>query len=219
VDFAYKDAGNMVHKLIVAALVAACARGVAPLTNPADKAFQVTAPDSFDIEFITTRGRMLVRAHRAWSPKGVDRLYALTRNNYYDSVAFYRVVPGFVAQFGFTPDSAVSRAWSQAVIPDEPVRTSNVRGTLVYARSGPDTRSVQMYFNIVDNARLDTLNGFGFPPVAKIVEGVEVLDSLYSEYGNRPQQGMIARQGTAYLKREFPLLDYIVRARIVKTWN
>jgi peptidyl-prolyl cis-trans isomerase A (cyclophilin A) len=162
---------------------------------------------------------MLVRANRAWSPTGVDRLYGLVRNKYYDSVAFYRVVPRFVAQFGFTRDSAVNAAWSQARLNDEPVKTSNVRGTLVYARSGPNTRSVQMYFNIVDNARLDTLNGFGFPPIARIVTGVDVLDSLYSGYGNNPQQGQISRRGNAYLKEQFPQLDYIVSARVVKTFR
>lgn len=198
--------------------VAGCAT-VAPLTNSSHKAFSRTAPDSFDIEFMTTKGRMLVRAHRDWSPKGVDRLFVLAQNNYYDSIAFYRTVPRFVAQFGYTRDSAVNAAWSQSRIEDEPVRTTNARGTLVYARGGPNTRSVQMYFNIVDNARLDTLNGFGFPPIARIVEGVEVLDSLYSGYGNSPRQPTIAREGNAYLKREFPELDYIVTARVVKRWK
>jgi peptidyl-prolyl cis-trans isomerase A (cyclophilin A) len=195
-------------------LAAACAAKIAPLTNPAAASFRQTAPDSFDVEFITTKGRMLVRAHREWSPAGVDRLYNLTRNNYYDSVAFYRTVPRFVAQFGYTRDSAVNAEWSRVRLRDEPVRVSNTRGTLVYARGDTNSRSVQMYFNIVDNARLDTLNGFGFPPIARIVDGVEVLDSLYSGYANRPQQPLISRQGNAYLKREFPELDYIVTARI-----
>ena len=204
--------------LLLALGALGCAR-VAPLTNPSHKAFQKTAPDSFDIEFVTTKGRMLVRAHREWSPNGVDRLFALAQNKYYDSIAFYRTVPRFVAQFGYTRDSAVNAAWTRSRLDDEPVRTTNARGTLVYARSGPNTRSVQMYFNIVDNPRLDTLGGFGFPPIARIVEGVDVLDSLYSGYANGPQQQIIARQGNAYLKREFPELDYIVTARVVKTWK
>lgn len=200
-------------------VVCGCASRSAPLTNPGHKAFRKTAPDSFDVEFTTTKGRMLVRAHRAWSPKGADRLFALVQNGFYDSIAFYRTVPRFVAQFGYTRDSAVNAAWSDSRLEDEPVRTTNARGTLVYARSGPNTRSVQMYFNIVDNARLDTLGGFGFPPIATTIEGVDVLDSLYSGYGNRPQQPTIAREGNAYLKREFPALDYIVSARILKTWK
>ena len=204
--------------ILFAVVAASCAKR-APLTVPTHKAFQKVAPDSFDVEFMTTKGRMLVRANREWSPAGVDRLYALVRNNYYDSVAFYRTVPGFVAQFGFTRDSAVNAAWPKVLLKDDPVRATNARGTLVYARSGANTRSVQMYFNIVDNARLDTLNGFGFPPIARIIEGVEVLDSLYSGYANRPQQGLISRQGTAYLKREFPELDYILKARVVKSWK
>jgi peptidyl-prolyl cis-trans isomerase A (cyclophilin A) len=191
----------------------------AQLKNPSDSVFRQTAPDSFDIEFITTKGRMLVRAHRAWSPLGVDRLYALTRNNYYDSIAFYRTVPRFVAQFGYTRDAAVNDAWDAATLPDEPVRASNLRGTLSYARSGPNTRTVQMYFNLIDNTFLDALNGIGFPPIARIVEGIDVLDSLYSGYGNAPQQPTIATQGNAYLKREFPQLDYIVTARVVNTWK
>jgi peptidyl-prolyl cis-trans isomerase A (cyclophilin A) len=212
----------MMHRLALFALLfaaAACMRKPAPLATPAHKAFQETAPDSFDIEFTTTKGQMLVRAHRAWAPEGVTRLYNLTRNNYYDSVAFYRTVPGFVAQFGFTRDSAVNAAWSAVRLNDEPVRASNTRGTLVYARGGPNTRSVQMYFNIVDNVRLDTLGGFGFPPIARIMQGVEVLDSLYSGYANRPQQSLISRQGNSYLKREFPELDYILKARVVKSWK
>jgi len=149
----------------------------APLTNPSHAAFKATAPDSFDVEFMTTKGRMLVRAHRDWAPNGVDRFYALAHNNWYDSIAFYRTVPGFVAQFGYSGDTAVNRAWSDELFPDDPVRTSNVRGTLSFARpTRPNARSTQLFFNIVDNARLDTLNGFGFPPIAQIIEGVAVLD-------------------------------------------
>lgn len=205
---------------LFAALAGGQQSAPAPLTNPSHAAFKETAPDSFDVEFITTKGRMLVRARRDWSPNGVDRFYALARNNWYDSIAFYRTVPGFVAQFGYSGDTAVNRAWDDALFPDDPVRTSNVRGTLSFARpTRPNARSTQLFFNIVDNARLDTLTGFGFPPIAQIIEGVTVLDSLNGEYGSAPNNGTTPRQGNAYLKREFPKLDYIIKARIVKVWK
>jgi cyclophilin family peptidyl-prolyl cis-trans isomerase len=208
--------------LIVLPMLAlgACRAQIAPLTDPGHKAFQVTAPDSFDMEFLTTKGRMVVRAIREWSPHGVDRLYALASNNYYDSIAFYRTVPGFVAQFGYSGDTAFNRVWGAARSPDDPVRASNVRGTLAFARpTQANARASQLFFNIGDNARLDTLNGFGFPPIARVVSGVEVLDSLNGEYGNTPNNGQTPRLGNAYLKREFPNLDYIIRARIVKIWK
>lgn len=212
--------------LAVAAGCAGHAR-VAPLTNPADARFAVTAPDSFDVEMVTTKGTILVRARRAWSPHGADRFYALVWNRYFDSVAFHRTIRNFVAQFGIHGDTAVSRAWRGRNIPDDTVRVANQRGTLSFARGGPNTRSVQLYFNTVDNTpRLDTLNGFGFPPVAQVIRGMAVLDSLNWEYsGTRggqtfpgPSQDSIGRQGSAYLRRAFPRLDYILRARIVAEW-
>lgn len=219
---AFKGAADVTRLLILipALVLGACTPKLAPLTSPTHKAFHVTAPDSFDTEFVTTKGRMLVRARRNWAPNGVDRFYALARNNYYDSIAFYRTVPRFVAQFGYSGDTAVNRAWSDARFPDDSVRTSNVRGTLSFARpTQRNARATQLFFNVVDNARLDTLNGFGFPPIAQVIEGVDVLDSLNGEYGSTPNNSTTPRQGNAYLKREFPNLDYIVRARIVKTWK
>jgi peptidyl-prolyl cis-trans isomerase A (cyclophilin A) len=205
--------------VLLASAAFGCAR-MQPLTNPTHRNFRATAPDSFDVEFITTRGRMLVRANRDWAPNGVDRFYALARHNYYDSIAFYRTVPRFVAQFGYSGDTSVNRAWTGTRFADDPVRVTNAKGTLSFARpTEPNSRSTQLFFNLVDNARLDTLNGLGFPPIARVIAGLEVLDSLYSGYGNSPQQARIARQGNAYLKSEFPQLDYIVRARIVKTWK
>jgi cyclophilin family peptidyl-prolyl cis-trans isomerase len=206
--------------MALAAAAVACSASRAPLTSPAHPRFHDTAPDSFDVEFLTTKGRMLVRAYRAWAPNGVDRFYALARNNYYDTIAFYRVLPRFVAQFGYHGDTAVNRAWSGSRFPDDPVRTSNVKGTLSFARPNePDSRSTQLFFNLADNARLDTLNGRGFPPIARIVEGIVVLDSLSTEHGQAPVQRDIAREGNAYLRREFPGLDYIRSARVVKTWR
>jgi len=214
--------------ILLAVLLAACAYRAAPLTSPVNPKFARPAPDSFDIKFETTKGVMMVRAHRAWSPNGVDRFYALAKNNYFDTIAFYRTIGGFVAQFGFSGDTAVNRAWQGKTIPDDTVRQSNVRGMLSFARSGPHTRSTQFFFNSVDNARLDTANAYGFPPIAQVIKGVEVLDSLNHEYsgvqGQRPApagpvQNRVSREGNAYLRKEFPRLDYIIKARVVKEWR
>lgn len=216
----------------VAAIVSACSSPQpvwvpAPLTAVTDPRLAAIAPDSFDVEMHTTKGLIVIRARRHWSPNGVDRLYALTRNNYFDSVAFHRAIRGFVAQFGIHGDTAVSRAWRGPgrTIPDDPVRVVNQRGTLAFARAGANTRSVQLFFNLVDNTpRLDTLNQFGFPPVAQVIAGLEVMDALNTEYsspgaaGPAPNQGSINQQGNAYLRREFPRMDYIDSARVVRTW-
>ena len=212
------------------ALVLACAPSYrpAPLTEPADPRFTTTAPDSFDVSVVTTKGEMVVRARRNWSPLGVDRFYTLVRNQYFDSVAFHRTINKFVAQFGIHGDTAVSRAWRGKSFADEPVKVANQKGTLSYARGGPNTRSIQLFFNTVDNTpRLDTLNTFGFPPIAQVIRGLSVLDSLNWEYsGTRggqtfpgPSQDSLTRQGNAYLRRSFPRLDYIVTARVEREWR
>ena len=185
------------------------------------------APDSFDVELVTTRGTMVVRAYRAWAPHGVDRFHALVRSRFLQDVAFHRTMRNFVAQFGIHGDTAVSRAWSDRTIPDDTVLAKNERGTIAFARGGRNSRGTQLFFNLVSNSpRLDTLNGFGFPPIGRIVQGVEVLDSLYWQYtGTRggqtypgPSQDSIRRQGNAYLQRRFPSLDYILRARVIRSW-
>jgi peptidyl-prolyl cis-trans isomerase A (cyclophilin A) len=210
--------------LAVAAMLAAagaCARR-SPIPRPGERA--VVAPDSFRVAFETTRGRFDVVAHRAWAPAGVDRFYDLVRRRYYDDVSFFRVVPGFVAQFGLSGDPRVSDAWRANTIPDEPVRETNRRGRISFARGGRNTRTVQLFINLRDNPRLDTLNAFGFPPIGEVVDGMQVVDSLYSGYGEAvprgqgPVQDSIRAQGNAYLARGFPRLDYIRRARVVRKW-
>ncbi len=217
----------MTYRLIVALLAVGCAKP-APLTNPAHPNFAEAAPDSFDVEIRTTKGRMLVRVRRGWSPNGADRFYVLAQNRYFDSVAFHRSIRNFVAQFGIHGDTAVSAAWRGKSIPDDSVRAQNERGTLAFARGGPNTRSVQLFFNTVHNTpRLDTLNSFGFPPIGEVVFGREVLDSLNWEYsGTRggqsfpgPSQDSLSRQGNAYLRRAFPRIDYILTARVVRRWK
>lgn len=215
---------------VVALCTVACAWSYrrAPLTDPTDARFLTVAPDSFDVDMVTTKGAMVIRVRRNWSPLGVDRFYALVRNQYFDSVAFHRTIRNFVAQFGIHGDTAVSRAWRGKSILDDEVKVVNQKGTLSYARGGPNTRSVQLFFNTVDNTpRLDTLNTFGFPPIGQVIQGLSVLDSLNWEYsGTRggqtfpgPSQDSLGRQGNAYLRRNFPRLDYIITARIARRWG
>jgi peptidyl-prolyl cis-trans isomerase A (cyclophilin A) len=149
-------------------------------------------------------------------------LYWLVRHRFYDGARFFRVVPGFVVQFGISPDTAVSRAWRARRISDDSVKRSNVRGTLSFATGGPNTRTVQLFINIADNARLDAR---GFSPLAQVVSGMRVVDSLYSGYGEGaprgkgPEQGRMEKEGDAYIVRDFPLLDRIVRTRVTQEYR
>jgi peptidyl-prolyl cis-trans isomerase A (cyclophilin A) len=203
----------------------ACA-GHSRLLAPTPKDLAQVAPDSFLVELLTSRGRVVIAAHRDWSPLGVDRLHFLLKQRFYDGARFFRVVPGFVVQWGISGDSAVNAAWKRRELPDEPVRRSNARGKISYARGGPNTRTVQLYVNLVDNPRLDTLNTFGFPPIAEVIEGMAVMDSMFAEYscrrgsqGTCPSQDSIQTQGNAYLVRVYPKLDYVRNARITKVWR
>jgi peptidyl-prolyl cis-trans isomerase A (cyclophilin A) len=210
--------------LATVAQLAGCTKH-SPLLAPTPRDLAREAPDSFQVELATSRGRVVIVAHRDWSPLGVDRLHFLVRNGYYNGARFFRVVPGFVVQWGISGDSAVRAVWRNRVIPDEPVRRSNTRGRLSYARGGPNTRGAQLYVNLADNARLDTTSTFGFPPLGEVIEGMAVLDSLFAGYscrrgsqGTCPSQDSIQAQGNAYLARSFPQLDYIFAARIMRTW-
>jgi peptidyl-prolyl cis-trans isomerase A (cyclophilin A) len=211
--------------LLVAVVAAACRAGN-PLLTPKPEALTKTAPDSFEVRLETTRGPATLRVYRAWSPLGVDRFHYLASHGFYEGARFFRVVAGFVAQFGLSGIPALDSVWADHRIPDEPVRQSNVRGMMSYARGGPNTRSQQLYINLVDNVRLDTIGTFGFPPIGRVVDGMAAIDSLYSGYGgsNRqrlpgPSQDSIRVAGNAYLDRQFPLLDRIVRARVTKEWK
>lgn len=191
------------------AVAVACSKEVE--ANPRAGA-PTTAPDSFRVKFETSKGSVVVAVTRAWAPKGADRFYELVDVKFFDGARFFRVVPGFVAQFGINDKPKVNEAWDAKRIDDDTVKASNTKGTLTFASEGDNTRSHQMYFNLGDNARLD---GLGFAPVGRVVEGVEVLDSLFSEYGEKPDQAMIQSLGNSYLERMFPKLDYIKTARVV----
>lgn len=203
---------------------AACSRA-RPLLEPRPAAVAAAAPDSFLVRFETTRGDFTVLARRHWAPLGVDRFHYLVRNGFYDEARFFRVLPNFVAQFGIPADPRVAAVWAERRIPDDRGTASNRRGTVSFARGGPESRTTQLFVNLRDNPRLDTLGGFGFPPIAEVVEGMEIVDSLYAGYGEGPPRGKgpaqdsIRLQGNVWLNRHFPRLDAIRRARIVGAWR
>jgi peptidyl-prolyl cis-trans isomerase A (cyclophilin A) len=180
------------------------------LLDPA-KATQGEAPETFKAKFITSEGDFVVEFHKEWAPIGANRAYNLIKADFYDGIAFFRVVQGFMAQFGIHANPKVSEAWKDATIEDDPVKKSNTRGMVSFAkRPQPNTRLTHLFINYGDNSALDEQ---GFAPVGKVVEGMEVVDKLYSGYGGGPptgpSQGTLTAQGNPYLQKEFPELDYI----------
>jgi peptidyl-prolyl cis-trans isomerase A (cyclophilin A) len=169
------------------------------------------APEQFLAKFTTTKGDFTVEVTRAMSPLGADRFYNLVKYGFYNGAGFFRVVPGFVVQFGLSPTPAVNAAWESAKITDDPVQASNVRGTICFATSGPNTRTTQLFINLGNNARLD---GMGFSAFGRVTEGMELVDQIYAGYGEAPSQDRITKEGAAYLKPNFPQLDLITKAII-----
>jgi len=172
------------------------------------------APETFKARFDTTQGTIVIEVHRAWSPNGADRFYNLVKNGYYDGVKFFRVVPGFVVQWGIHGDPSIANTWLKASIPDDAVKGSNTRGFVTYAKTGaPNSRSVQLFINLGDNSRLD---GDGFAPFGQVIEGMDVVDKLYGGYGQglTKLQGRIAEEGNAFIEKNYPLLDGIKKAAI-----
>ncbi len=206
---------------LVAALGACRRAPLAGLKAPVADELAKAAPDSFVVSFVTSRGPFDVMMRRSWAPNGVDRVHYLVHARYYDGVRFFRVVKGFMAQFGLHGDSAVNSAWRTRRIQDDPVKASNVRGAVTFAMGGPNSRTTQLFLNFVDNTRLDAT---GFAPVGAVINGMTVVDSLYNGYGegaprgNGPEQGKIAREGNPYLLFAFPKLDSVVTARVTKHW-
>jgi len=177
------------------------------------------APDVFKARFTTTKGPFVVEVHRDWAPNGADRFYDLVKLGFFDDTRFFRAVEGFMVQFGLSGDPAVSKKWQQANVPDDPVAQSNKRGFITFAQTNmPNSRSTQVFINSADNARLDPMR---FAPFGQVVQGMDVVDSLYKGYGegapsgNGPSQDRIQGEGNAYLDAEFPKLDRIVTATIV----
>jgi peptidyl-prolyl cis-trans isomerase A (cyclophilin A) len=179
-----------------------------PTVTPDDE----RAPDKFEVLFTTSMGDVVIQVNRDWAPRGADRFYTLVKTGFYDNTKFFRVVPGFVAQFGIAADPKVHAKWNGAPLRDDPVKQTNGRGTLTFATSGPNTRTTQLFINYADNSRLD---GMGFSPFGIVTQGMDLVDKINREYGEAPQQPLIERQGDAYLSKEFPKLDGIITAKII----
>jgi peptidyl-prolyl cis-trans isomerase A (cyclophilin A) len=189
------------------------------LLDPTAPEWRVTAPATFKAKFSTSKGDFTIEVTREWAPQGADRFYALVKNGFYDDVRFFRVIANFMAQFGMNGEPQVTAAWKNAKIPDDPVTQSNTRGMVTFATSGKNSRTTQVFINFKDNANLD---GMGFSPIGKIVEGMEVVDALYNGYGEGgprgqgPTQPRITAEGNEYLKKDFGKLDYVKTAKIVQ---
>jgi peptidyl-prolyl cis-trans isomerase A (cyclophilin A) len=172
------------------------------------------APATFRARFTTTRGTFVVSVTRAWAPLGADRFYNLVQAGFFDGARFFRIVPKFVVQFGLNGDPRVNAAWESARLEDDPVKQTNSRGRITFATAGPGTRTTQLFVNLKDNRGLD---GMGFAPFGEVsAAGMAVVDGLYAGYGELPDQGRITMEGNRYLEAQFPQLDYVRRAEIVK---
>jgi peptidyl-prolyl cis-trans isomerase A (cyclophilin A) len=176
------------------------------------------APDSFKAVFNTTKGSFTIEVTRSLAPNGADRFYNLAKSGFFTDIAFFRVIPGFMCQFGIHGDPAVSAKWRDANIQDDPVKGSNTRGAITFATAGPNTRTTQLFINFGDNTGLDAQ---GFAPFGKVVDGMTVVDKINGEYGEGapsgagPDQGRVQSEGNAYLKKDFPHLDYIKSVTVI----
>jgi peptidyl-prolyl cis-trans isomerase A (cyclophilin A) len=171
------------------------------------------APESYRVRFETTKGDFTVKVRPEWAPQGAKRFRELVESGFYDGARFFRVVPGFMVQFGISGDPKVSEEWREKTIPDDPVTQSNQRGYVTFATSGPDSRTTQVFINYGDNAQLD---GQGFSPFGVVTQGMDVVDAINAEYREEPNQQLIQEEGNAYLDREFPNLDSIKKATIIE---
>lgn len=214
----------MISKILILVLftIFACTKPTKRefLLNPQHEEWSVKSPDNYSVEFSTSQGNFVIDITRKWAPIGADRFYNLVRHGYYDDARFHRVVKGFIVQFGLAGDPTVTQAWMDQFIPDDPVKQSNRKGTIAYAFTEPGTRSTQVYINMVDNVRLDSI---GFAPFGKVIKGMNIVERIFSGYGEdsgggvrRGDQSKIVQYGNEYLDREFPDLDRIMSAKIVE---
>lgn len=207
---------------VFVALAAGCGttgkKGVSSAALLDPSAASERAPDTYTVKLKTTKGVVLIDVTRAWAPLGADRFYSLVRMGYYDDVAFFRTIIGFMSQFGIHGDPAVNAVWSQAAIPDDTPTQSNTYGMVSFAMAGAGTRTTQVFINSMDNSRLD---GMGFAPFGK-VRDMKVAEKFWGGYGEGapsgkgPRQDYIQAQGNEYLRAEFPKLDYIIKATVVR---
>ena len=189
--------------------------------KPTNAILKTQAPDSFKIKFITTKGTIVAIAKRSWSPLGVDRLYQLVTTHFYDSIAIFRVQGNYVAQFGISSDASLNTFWEEYPLDDEPVVTGNMEGTISFARGGPKSRTTQLFINLKNNGKLDTIVAGGvkgYPVVARVIDGVDVIYKFYGDYGFEPatMQDSIYSQGNAFIRRRYPNVDYIIRTELGK---
>jgi peptidyl-prolyl cis-trans isomerase A (cyclophilin A) len=166
----------------------------------------------YQVRFETTAGDFTVEVHRDWAPIGAERFEELVKTGFYDGASFFRVVPNFVVQFGIPGNPSLTRKWRNSDIQDDPVKQSNSMGTIVFATAGPNTRTTQVFINLVDNQRLDAQ---GFAPFGQIIQGMGVVSRINSEYRERPDQKLLETRGDAYIKENFPKIDYIKKATIL----
>ena len=202
--------------LIVAVFIQSCA------SKTTKEWMNEEAPDHFKARFETTKGNFEIEAKKSWSPLAVNRLYQLIQSGFYEDMGIFRVVPGFVIQFGIANDSILNSVWEKYPVKDEVVLKKNTRGTIAFARDGVDSRSIQIFINLSDNnsPKLDTIfynDVTGFPGIAQVSMGMEVVDSFYGEYGDELgyKQDSIYSRGNAFLKANYPKIDYIKRAYII----
>jgi cyclophilin family peptidyl-prolyl cis-trans isomerase len=196
-------------------LVALGALTFAAITCKSERARPVVvgpAPDSFRVAFETSKGNFVVAVNKSWSPRGAERFHELVASGFFDDQRFFRVLSGYIAQFGASGEPKSNELWEGKKIPDDPRRESNARGTISFASDGPDSRTHQLFVNLKNNPKLDTQN---FVPIGRVVEGLSTLDALNDDYGESPKYHLIATLGNSYLRRMFPKLDYIRSARIV----
>ena len=192
--------------------------GMAQAGNVGDpSSLKEKAPATYKAKFDTSKGAIVIEVHRAWAPNGADRFYNLVKSGYYNDVRFFRVIKGFMVQFGISGNPDLNAVWREARIPDDDVTESNQRGYVSFATGGPNTRTTQVFINFGNNSGLD---GQGFSPFGQVVSGMNVVDALYGGYGegaprgNGPDQGRLQGRGNAYLNADFPKLDYIEKATI-----
>ena len=178
-----------------------------------DGEWPAEAPATFRVQFECTNGTFVMECNKAWAPVGVQRFYDLVRDGFYDGAAFFRVVPGFVVQFGLAADPKMTAKWRPKTLKDDPVLESNKEGYVCFATSGPNTRTTQVFINLGNNGRLD---GMGFAPFAKIIAGMDVVRKITAKYGEEPNQGQITMNGAEYLKKHFPEMDGIKKATLMK---
>lgn len=190
------------------------------LRDPKNALWSKLAPAVYRVRIDTSKGSVMLEVTRALAPRGADRFYHLVETGFYDDSRFFRVIAGRFAQFGIPGNPAIAGIWRSQSFPDDPVRASNTRGTFAYAMMGPDARTTQIYINTSDQLQQDAQ---GFAPFGKVIEGMDIVDKLYNGYGETSgsgmragKQGKLFEEGNAYLDREFPLLDKLIRARIIQ---